>query len=132
MGNIHVVTAVVSENSRRAVLEADLLGAVRRHGPGRAFEESVYDAAAKDTLGVPVIDTGGKKRVPSIAVLRRLGFDDDAIVAAIVGQDTAPATEVVEASLSPTVTANVAKTVAVKTARPKRRRARASSNKAAA
>jgi hypothetical protein len=36
-----------------------------------------YDAAIKGTLGVPVIEVGGKKRVSSIAVLRKLGLTDD-------------------------------------------------------
>jgi hypothetical protein len=33
-----------------------------------------YDAAKNGTLGVPVLTIGGKLRVPSIAVLRRLGL----------------------------------------------------------
>jgi hypothetical protein len=38
---------------------------------------SSYDAASKGTLGVPVLKIGGKKRVPSIAVLRKLGLADE-------------------------------------------------------
>jgi hypothetical protein len=41
-----------------------------------------YGAAKKGTLGVPVFDVGGKKRVPSIAVLRQLGLADEAPSAA--------------------------------------------------
>lgn len=41
-----------------------------------------YDAANKGTLGVPVFETGGKKRVPSIAVLRKLGLADEPSTAA--------------------------------------------------
>jgi hypothetical protein len=37
-----------------------------------------YGAAIDGTLGVPVIEVGGKKRVPSRAVLRKLELDDDA------------------------------------------------------
>jgi len=33
-----------------------------------------YGAADKGTLGVPVFDAGGRRRVPSIAVLRKLGL----------------------------------------------------------
>ena len=44
---------------------------------GRALadlsENAAYRAAANNKLGVPVLDVGGKKRVPSIAVLRKLG-----------------------------------------------------------
>jgi hypothetical protein len=36
-----------------------------------------YAAAARGTLGVEVMDVGGLKRVPSIAVLRKLGLDQD-------------------------------------------------------
>jgi hypothetical protein len=43
---------------------------------GDLSKNASYDAAIKGTLGVPVIEAGGKKRVPSIAVLRKLGFDD--------------------------------------------------------
>jgi hypothetical protein len=35
-----------------------------------------YEAARRGALGVPVIDVGGKRRVPSIAVLRALGLED--------------------------------------------------------
>jgi hypothetical protein len=34
-----------------------------------------YEAARTGKLGVPVFDVGGKKRVPSIAVLRKLGLE---------------------------------------------------------
>ena len=37
-----------------------------------------YDAARKGTLGVPVFDVGGLKRVASIDVLRRIGLADAA------------------------------------------------------
>jgi hypothetical protein len=36
-----------------------------------------YGAAQDGKLGVPVFETGGRKRVPSIAVLKRLGIDTD-------------------------------------------------------
>jgi hypothetical protein len=36
-----------------------------------------YDAAKNGKLGVPILEVGGKKRVPSIAVLRRLGLADE-------------------------------------------------------
>jgi hypothetical protein len=35
-----------------------------------------YDAAANGTLGVPVIEVGGKKRVSSVAILRRLDLPE--------------------------------------------------------
>jgi hypothetical protein len=38
---------------------------------------AAYTAANKGTLGVPVFEAGGKKRVPSIAVLRQLGLTDE-------------------------------------------------------
>ena len=41
-----------------------------------------YVAAKAGKLGVPVFKTGGKVRVPSIAVLRKLGLVDDAPTAA--------------------------------------------------
>jgi hypothetical protein len=36
-----------------------------------------YLAAQAGTLGVTILEIGGKKRVPSIEVLRLLGLDDD-------------------------------------------------------
>ncbi len=36
---------------------------------------SSYEAAKTGKLGVPVIEVGGRKRVPSAAVLRQLGID---------------------------------------------------------
>jgi hypothetical protein len=45
---------------------------------GDLNRNSAYDAANKGRLGVPVIEVGGKKRVPSIAVLRKLGLADEA------------------------------------------------------
>jgi hypothetical protein len=48
---------------------------------GRALGDlgmnAAYGAASNGTLGVPVYEAGGKKRVASIAVLRRLGLADD-------------------------------------------------------
>jgi hypothetical protein len=49
---------------------------------GDLSKNASYDAAIKGTLGVPVIEVGGKKRVPSIAVLRKLGLADDTPTAA--------------------------------------------------
>jgi hypothetical protein len=53
---------------------------------GKALAElsknASYDAATAGKLGVPVIVVGGKKRVPSIAVLRKLGLADEAPTAA--------------------------------------------------
>jgi hypothetical protein len=49
---------------------------------GDLNRNSSYDAANKGTLGVPVIEVGGKKRVPSIAVLRKLGLADEIPTAA--------------------------------------------------
>jgi hypothetical protein len=42
---------------------------------GDLSRNASYDAAKNDKLGVPVFDVGGKKRVPSVAVLRVLGLD---------------------------------------------------------
>jgi hypothetical protein len=44
---------------------------------GNLSKNPSYEAAKEDKLGVPVIDTGGKKRVPSIFVLRRLGIENE-------------------------------------------------------
>jgi hypothetical protein len=48
---------------------------------GRALADlspnAAYRAAQHNTLGVPVMDVGGKKRVASIAVLRKLGLVED-------------------------------------------------------
>jgi hypothetical protein len=44
---------------------------------GNLAKNASYEAAKNGTLGVPVIDSGGKKRVPSVAVLRVLGLDQD-------------------------------------------------------
>ena len=44
---------------------------------GDLSRNASYDAAKNRTLGVTVIKVGGKKRVPSIAVLRKLGLADD-------------------------------------------------------
>lgn len=43
---------------------------------GDLSKNASYEAARKGTLGVPVFDAGGKKRVPSIAVLKKLGLAD--------------------------------------------------------
>jgi hypothetical protein len=40
-------------------------------------ENGSYEAAKRGTLGVPVIEVGRQKRVPSHAVLRRLGLAED-------------------------------------------------------
>ena len=45
---------------------------------GDMSKNGSYEAARADRLGVPVIDVGGKKRVPSIAVLRKLGLEESA------------------------------------------------------
>jgi hypothetical protein len=44
---------------------------------GDLSKNASYEAAKKGTLGVPVFAAGGKLRVPSIAVLRRLGLAGD-------------------------------------------------------
>jgi hypothetical protein len=44
---------------------------------GELSRNAAYEAAKNGTLGVPVYEAGGKKRVPSIAVLRRLGLAED-------------------------------------------------------
>jgi hypothetical protein len=36
---------------------------------------AAYSAANNGTLGVPVLEVAGKKRVPSVAVLQKLGLD---------------------------------------------------------
>ncbi len=43
---------------------------------GDLSKNGSYEAARVNRLGVPVIDVGGKKRVPSIAVLRKLGLEE--------------------------------------------------------
>jgi hypothetical protein len=45
---------------------------------GDLSKNASYEAANKGTLGVPVFDAGGKRRVPSIAVLRKLGLEGPA------------------------------------------------------
>jgi hypothetical protein len=45
---------------------------------GDLGRNAAYGAARAGTLGVPVLETGGKLRVPSIAVLHKLGLADDA------------------------------------------------------
>ena len=42
---------------------------------GLSGRNSSYEAAKTGKLGVPVIEVGGRKRVPSAAVLRQLGID---------------------------------------------------------
>lgn len=48
---------------------------------GRALADlsknGAYEAARAGRLGVPVIETGGKKRVASIHILRKLGLTED-------------------------------------------------------
>jgi len=44
---------------------------------GNLGKNASYGAAQDGKLGVPVFEAGGRKRVPSIAVLRRLGIADD-------------------------------------------------------
>lgn len=38
---------------------------------------AAYRAAQRDALGVPVMKVGGRKRVTSVAVLRKLGLVED-------------------------------------------------------
>ena len=42
-------------------------------------KKSSYDAAAADKLPVEVMEVGGKKRCSSIAILRKLGYDNELI-----------------------------------------------------
>jgi hypothetical protein len=44
---------------------------------GDLSKNPAYDAARNGTLGVPVLKVGGKLRVPSIAVLRKLGLEKE-------------------------------------------------------
>ena len=44
---------------------------------GDLSRNGAYEAARRGALGVPVIEVGGKKRVPSVAVLRVLGLIED-------------------------------------------------------
>jgi hypothetical protein len=44
---------------------------------GELSKNASYGAAQDGSLGVPVLDVSGKKRVPSIAVLRKLGLADE-------------------------------------------------------
>jgi hypothetical protein len=44
---------------------------------GDLSKNASYDAANKGTLGVEVFEAGGKKRVASIHVLRKLGLADE-------------------------------------------------------
>ena len=39
--------------------------------------DASYRAAKSDSLGVPVMKVGGRKRVTSVAVLRKLGLIED-------------------------------------------------------
>ena len=50
-------------------LAGQVLGDLSRNG--------AYEAARRNALGVPVMQVGGKKRVSSIAVLRKLGLAED-------------------------------------------------------
>jgi hypothetical protein len=52
-------------------------------------KNAAYDAAKNGTLGVPVLDVGGLKRVPSIAVLRKLGLDETAPMPTVAERPTA-------------------------------------------
>jgi hypothetical protein len=49
---------------------------------GDLSKNASYDAANKGTLDVPVLKVGGKLRVPSIAVLRKLGLAEETPTAA--------------------------------------------------
>jgi hypothetical protein len=51
---------------------------------GNLSRNASYEAAKKGTLGVPVHDAGGKKRVASVAVLRVLGLDEGGAPVAVV------------------------------------------------
>ena len=44
---------------------------------GDLSKNAAYDAARAGTLGVPTFWAGGKLRVPSLAVLQRLGLADE-------------------------------------------------------
>jgi len=45
---------------------------------GELSPNASYEAAAAGMLGVPIMEIGGKKkRIPSIAVLRKLGLAED-------------------------------------------------------
>jgi hypothetical protein len=82
--NCHKISAAMSIREILAELRENPSVSVPTAGKalGDLSKNASYDAAKKGTLGVPVIEVGGKKRVPSIAVLRQLGLADDAPTAA--------------------------------------------------
>jgi hypothetical protein len=64
---------------------------------GDLSRNAAYEAAKNGKLGVPVFDVGGKKRVPSVAVLRVLGLDQgSAPVAVVKGRQVRPRKAVTE------------------------------------
>jgi predicted subunit of tRNA(5-methylaminomethyl-2-thiouridylate) methyltransferase len=46
---------------------------------GEMSKNASYDAAVGHRLGVEVLEVGGKKRCSSIAILRKLGYDNELI-----------------------------------------------------
>jgi hypothetical protein len=64
---------LLDELRSKPTISVSIAGAVL----GDLKRNASYDAARLNKLGVPVIEVGGKKRVPSIAVLRKLGLADD-------------------------------------------------------
>jgi hypothetical protein len=64
---------ILAELKRKPTVSVPTAGAAL----GDLSRNGAYEAARNNTLGVPVMQVGGKKRVPSIAVLRKLGLAED-------------------------------------------------------
>jgi hypothetical protein len=85
---------------------------------GKLSRNSSYLAAANGTLGVPVFNVGGKKRVASVAVLRALGLAES--VADASAADALKTVASVSAVASPSERKRAAQTRFVELAQRKR------------
>jgi hypothetical protein len=63
-------TKILAELKQQPTVSVPTAGRVL----GDLSRNASYDAARRGVLGVPVITVGGKKRVPSVAVLKKLGL----------------------------------------------------------
>lgn len=62
---------ILAELKRNPTVSVPIAGKVL----GDLSRNGAYEAARAGKLGVPVLEIGGKKRVPSAAILRALGID---------------------------------------------------------
>ncbi len=67
-------TEILAELKSKPTVSVPVAGKVL----GDLSKNASYEAARRGTLGVPVLEISGRKRVPSIAILRKIGLAETA------------------------------------------------------